>query len=121
MKQVEKAMADAGAQAVTEEIERRHRQAIGRRRRSGLYRAGYRRWSGDFACRHQRCESGSDQYGHDRRGHVHRRRQATKDEVVAGAAMITSEGVTGVVVEAKAEPEVKQVEGEAKPADTAAA
>ena len=50
----------------------------------------------------------------DRRRHVSEGVVATKDEVVAGAAMITSEGVTGIVVEAKAEPE-KLPEGEAKP------
>jgi uncharacterized membrane protein len=121
VKQVEKAMADAGAQAVTEELS----ADIAKQLAAGG-EVAYTALATEDGMATSRVATSDAKVevtntvttaeGTYIEGAV-----ATKDEVVAGAAMITSEGVTGVVVEAKAEPEVKQVEGEAKPADTAAA
>ena len=95
VKQVEKAMADAGAQAVTEELS----ADIAKQLAAGgevAYTAlatedGY----GDLARGDQRCESGSDQHGLDRRGHVHRRRGRDEGRSGGGRGLITSEGVDG--------------------------
>jgi uncharacterized membrane protein len=125
VKQVEKAMADAGAQAVTEELS----ADIAKQLAAGG-EVAYTALATEDGMATSRIATSdtkvevtntvSTAEGTYIEGAV-----ATKDEVVAGAAMITSEGVTGVVVEAKAEPE-QLPEGaakpeEAKPADTAAA
>jgi uncharacterized membrane protein len=117
VKQVEKAMADAGAQAVTEELS----ADIAKQLAAGG-EVAYTALATDEGMATSRVATSdtkvevtntvSTAEGTYIEGAV-----ATKDEVVAGAAMITSEGVTGVVVDAKAEPEAKPAEGEAKPAD----
>jgi uncharacterized membrane protein len=124
--QVEKAMADAGAQAVTEELS----ADIAKQLAAGG-EVAYTAIATDEGLATSRVATSDAKVevtntvttaeGTYIEGAV-----ATKDEVVAGAAMITSEGVTGVVVEGKVEPEAQITEGEAKPeeakpADAAAA
>jgi len=117
VKQVEKAMADAGADAVTAEIS----ADIAQQLQAGGEVAYTALATGDalatsrVATSEEKVEvtnTVTTAEGTYVEGAV-----ATKDKVVAGAAMITSEGVTGVVVESKPEPEAKAIEGEAKPAE----
>jgi len=120
VKQVEKAMADAGADAVTEELSAdiaKQLAAGGEVAYTALATedglATSRVATSDEKVEVTNMVSTAD--GTYIEGAV-----ATKDEVVAGAALITSEGAEAVVVEAKAAPEIAPAEGDAKPAEEAA-
>ena len=107
VKQVEKAMADAGAQAVTEELSAdiaKQLAAGGEVAYTALATeegmATSRVATSDAAVEVTNTVSTAE-------GTYIEGIKATKDEVVAGAAMITSEGASAVVIDAKVEPEAK--------------
>ncbi len=120
VKQVEKAMADAGAQAVTEELS----ADIAKQLAAGG-EVAYTALATDDGLATSRVATSDEKVEvtntvSTAEGTYIEGAVATKDEVVAGAALITSEGVEAVVVEAKAAPEIAPAEGEAKPAEDAA-
>jgi len=121
VKQVEKALADAGADAVTEELS----ADIAKQLAAGG-EVAYTALATDDALATSRVATSdtkvevtntvSTAEGTYIEGAV-----ATKDEVVAGAALITSEGVSGVVVSGKPDEAAKPAEVEAaKPAEETA-
>ncbi len=116
VREVEKQMADAGAQVVTEQIS----ADIAKQLQAGGEVAYTAVATGDAlatsrvatsATKVEASKTVTTAEGTYAEGVI-----ATKDEVVAGAAVVTSEGAAAVVVDAKAVPEAKPTEGEAKPA-----
>jgi uncharacterized membrane protein len=116
VREVEKAMADAGAQVVTEQIS----ADIARQLQAGGEVAYTAVATGDALTTARVAVSDTkveaSRVTTTAEGLVAEGVVATKDEVVAGAAIVTSEGAAAIVVDAKPEPEEKPAEDATKAA-----